>query len=433
MTSLHQAGRILGSHFGGRADRAKAVLEQLVKRQAALKTETKDPGVPQLDGFVSAPAPELFDYQEELFLKARGVLGLPGARALVALPTGGGKTRIAASLVSEHLREHGGKVVWIAPTRELLAQAAAAIRTAWGRRGIGQLRLTSAPVGEDDLPTVWLTTAQFVALNAARIRERSASREPSLIVFDEAHQAVAPQFMAGLLALAGAGKRNPAGILGLSATPGRTVASETDHLSELFRNNLVFSEVLGRDPIRNLRERGVLAELRFKTLSQDRPNEAHVTALRPIDPERFWATVDFISTHVERPNKALVFSQNVDHAWALAAALISDGRRAIVVSGAMSAVERERNLSWFKNGKVDFLINRDVLTAGYDFPKLEVVALTARVSSPIRYEQILGRVMRGPAVGGSVAGMVLQLEEHRQMHGEPESLKRYWDALWRPI
>ncbi len=68
----------------------------------------------------------LFKYQRELVDVALELLSgkLPKKAGLMALPTGGGKTRTASWSVLEGLRaELISSVLWTAPTRELLDQA----------------------------------------------------------------------------------------------------------------------------------------------------------------------------------------------------------------------------------------------------------------------------------------------------------------------
>ena len=61
-------------------------------------------------------------YQQELLEHvARELSGLPNARVLLQLPTGGGKTRIAGQLLSQFL-SGGRKAVWLTHRRELAAQ-----------------------------------------------------------------------------------------------------------------------------------------------------------------------------------------------------------------------------------------------------------------------------------------------------------------------
>ncbi len=64
---------------------------------------------------------ELRDYQRELMLRAETVLGPDKARVMMQLPTGGGKTIIAAHLLDNLIR-NGRKAVWLTHRKELADQ-----------------------------------------------------------------------------------------------------------------------------------------------------------------------------------------------------------------------------------------------------------------------------------------------------------------------
>src|SRR5699024_7971535 len=68
--------------------------------------------------------PDLFDYQSDLVNSALQTLASESATAgLISLPTGAGKTRTGVYLIFEYLASRPrSRVVWIAPTRELVEQ-----------------------------------------------------------------------------------------------------------------------------------------------------------------------------------------------------------------------------------------------------------------------------------------------------------------------
>jgi len=140
---------------------------------------------------------------------------------LVVLPTGLGKTVIAALLAAEVLRRSEGKVVMLAPTRPLVQQHAEAfsrwlvpLRTA---RFTGTVR---RPVREG----VWegadlvFATPEVLAHDLADGRYRLD--EVELLVFDEAHHAVG-KYAYVPIAERYKSERPPDGrVLGLTASPG---------------------------------------------------------------------------------------------------------------------------------------------------------------------------------------------------------------------
>ena len=64
---------------------------------------------------------KLYQYQKDLLQRAEKALKAPDARVMLQLPTGGGKTRIAAALLDGWVR-NGGKAAWLTHRRELSDQ-----------------------------------------------------------------------------------------------------------------------------------------------------------------------------------------------------------------------------------------------------------------------------------------------------------------------
>ena len=140
---------------------------------------------------------------------------------LVVLPTGLGKTVIAALLAAEVLRRSEGKVVVLAPTRPLVQQHADAfgrwlvpLRTA---RFTGTVRRPVREGGWDSADIVF-ATPEIVANDLRDGRYRLNDVE--LLVFDEAHHAVGKYAYVPIAEHFRA--ERPAGgrVLGLTASPG---------------------------------------------------------------------------------------------------------------------------------------------------------------------------------------------------------------------
>ena len=140
---------------------------------------------------------------------------------LVVLPTGLGKTVIAALVAAEVLRRSTGKVVFLAPTRPLVQQHAdafgrwlARLRTA---RFTGTVR---RPVREGawDGADVVFATPQIVAHDLQDGRYRLD--EVALLVFDEAHHAVGKYDYVPIAERYRAERPADGRVLGLTASPG---------------------------------------------------------------------------------------------------------------------------------------------------------------------------------------------------------------------
>ncbi|HTT35514.1 MAG TPA: helicase-related protein [Thermoplasmata archaeon] len=140
---------------------------------------------------------------------------------LVVLPTGLGKTAIAALVAAELLRRDPGKLLVLAPTRPLVQQHADAFRR-WfvdlpTARFSGTVR---RPVREGawDGARAIFATPQLVVNDLAAGRYTLA--EVALVVFDEAHHAVGRYAYVPIAARYRADRPSGGRVLGLTASPG---------------------------------------------------------------------------------------------------------------------------------------------------------------------------------------------------------------------
>lgn len=380
--------------------------------------------------------PALFGYQKELVGTFEEVCSLPRGDnlGLLALPTGAGKTRTAAVALLRMLTNGQARIVlWLAPTRELLEQAAVTIESVWrSYRGAVDMDLVRADLlGRFPAKVecgVLLATPHMVA---ARLK-KGVVPDANVVVFDEAHHVEAPVFRRTLERVRQ--KRNTA-VIGLSATPGRTSDEETARLVDFFGGRLLRSKQLGQDPIRMLQRRGVLARVAFKEIppaAEDLSRTAKRSRPGSSGVDRFRAVVR-LARALAKKSRVLVFAESVVDARLLAAALRCQGTRAAAVSSQDADGVRRRRLAEFERGELSVIVNKQLLATGYDCPSVRHVILAARIGSPILFEQIVGRASRGPRVGGHARSTVWQVEDHLAAHGLPQSYYRYSDHDWENL
>ena len=390
--------------------------------------------------FQLEPTKPLFSYQREI---VDGLHAWFGGRdlqqcILVSLPTGGGKTRTALWFARELVeRGEAGRVLWVAPSSELVEQAADCLADLWRRFPGGPLADVSVNDVVPHRARRFSLQAIFCTVHLATKRLAAVEEfEPDLLVFDEAHQAVASTFRRVVREVM---KSPAAGVVGLSATPGRSSADEGDDLRELFGGGLITSTELGRAPVEALIKKGVLSKLKIEPLPL--PQQWEGTRVRrlhgrflssdelAINTARFWSVVAAIESRPSK-SKTLVFGASLAHCYALAGALEDRGVSAAVVSHATPFLRRRSLIARFESGEISVLINKSLLGTGYDCPMITDVVLASPIRSPILWEQILGRVSRGPAVGGTSDGRVWELDDHRAMHNKVLSYSRFLGALW---
>jgi ERCC4-related helicase len=193
-----------------------------------------DPPFRVVDGFVDHPylQPRAIEARDFQLRVAEHALR---ENTLVVLPTGLGKTVVAALVAAELLRRRRGTVLLLAPTRPLALQHQATFARLL--RDEGLIHAFTGEVSPAERARLWssgvlvVATPQTVRNDLAH--ERYTLEPLSLVIFDEAHRAV------GDYAYVELGHRlrfeNPrARILGLTASPGAKrdrVAEVTSHLS----------------------------------------------------------------------------------------------------------------------------------------------------------------------------------------------------------
>lgn len=125
-------------------------------------------------------------YQESIFATAAG------NNTLVVLPTGLGKTAIAAMLSSHRLEERGGKVVLLAPTKPLVQQHFETFKSLF-TLAEDELAVFTGHVSPKKRVELW-ENAKIIFSTPQGLENDVMSRrlnlaDVSLLVFDEAHRA----------------------------------------------------------------------------------------------------------------------------------------------------------------------------------------------------------------------------------------------------
>jgi DNA repair protein RadD len=90
----------------------------------------------------------------------------------------------------------------------------------------------------------------------------------------------------------------------------------------------------------------------------------------------------------------LVFAAGVDHAKYVSSVFRKHGVNSYVVYGDMNQSVRDSIIQMFRDGKIPCVINVNLLTTGFDYPELDLIALLTATKSPNKYVQALGRGMR---------------------------------------
>ena len=367
---------------------------------------------------------ELRPYQQDLLNRAEMGLAAPDSRVMVQLPTGGGKTRIAAALLAGWVR--GGKAAWLTHRKELADQTClvlndsgvrATSRPKWGTAD-------PAPVMRDGVVILMVQTVSHRNHEDLRLIEGvwEAYGPNDLLVIDEAHHATAPGYERAI-------NQWPGRVVGLTATPWRLEKDKGfDHL---------FGELYCGPQVRQLQAGDYLCEARVWRPTQEdiirgggiRAGEYTPTGIEQANSDRvmtagalrFWQ--DYAS---ER--QTIIYAVSTGHANNLTTVFNDAGIPAAVMLTGTPQEERAKAIESFKNGTLQVLVNVAVATEGFDLPNASCVVLTRPTMSLALYLQMVGRGLRPKADGGDC--LILDLAGNYEMHGFPED-DHPWSLLPR--
>ena len=361
---------------------------------------------------------QLRDYQRDLLQQAESALAPPRARVMLQLPTGGGKTRIAAALLAGWLR-NGGKAAWLTHRKELRDQTCRVLNES----GVPALNTLDWYI-DDPAP---VRSGGVVILMAQTVSRRNyyegvwaKYNSKDLLVIDEAHHATANGWKRAI-------HQWPGPVIGVTATPWRLTKTEGfEHLFDCL--------ILGPE-IKEMQADGWLADAQvlmpeadqlilggllastgdynesgIELANQDRPNVMTAGALE------FW------QIHAQG-RKTIVYAVSVGHAENLAAVFNEAAVPAAVILGDTPPEIRAERIKRFRNGELRVLVNVAVATEGFDLPEASCIILARPTMSLALYLQMVGRGLRPKPDGGDC--LILDLAGNVKEHRCPD-VDRQW-------
>jgi len=131
----------------------------------------------------------------------------------------------------------------------------------------------------------------------------------------------------------------------------------------------------------------------------------------------------------EHDNSILYFGPSVRDAQHMAFLLRREQVPAAVLTGETRDVTRRQTVAEFKSGEIRVLCNCQVLTTGFDAPRVTHIVVARPTVSGVLYEQMVGRGLRGPEFGGTESCVILDCHDDfrgRRPRLDYESLRRVW-------
>jgi len=398
-------------------------------------------------------------YQTNCLQEISKVLAPPQARALLQMPTGSGKTRTAFEFITQHLKEEKSpQVVWLANTRELCEQAIQCFEDLWDHVGDKKIRVNrlwgsysaeavkSLKEGACASLTVMGLQSAWEFLRKDEQTFRSCFRHLTLIVLDEAHIAVAHTYSTIVRELINV---SMAKMIGLTATPGRSIEKQTSELSDIFFGRMVAlsdPNTARSNAIAYLREEGVMSTVRYEILPSDvdfKLTESQISKIektKDLPPAvlkelgkniyRSISIIKAIRSHLDANAKVILFAPSVENSFLLNAALVFLGYSSVHLDGETPAAARDSIISDFEKSKYQIICNYSVLSTGFDSPKIDVVCIARPTFSAVLYSQMIGRGLRGYSVGGTKSCTILEVRDNFEGLGTQDMLYTMFDEYW---
>jgi ribonuclease E len=259
---------------------------------------------------------------------------------------------------------------------------------------------------------VTVETYQWFVRNAGRISDAYA-----IVICDEAHTALGEKTSAAIRAWAG-----PI-FIGMTAT-GALIAR---HVTDLFPTQT------SRFDLAQAARRGVISPLRcirippgpgVRTIAKVPLRRGEVDTefdqemlAQLLDQTPFnLAIADLYKTRFNGV-PGVVYAAGVKHAYNVAQAFRDLGIKAKAVSGETPKRELARVLADYESGKIDVLINAQLLAEGWNSPRATICMHLAPTASKRIYQQRVGRVTRRHP--GKEAGIVIDFVHPATKHDDP--------------
>lgn len=340
-----------------------------------------------------------------------------GHPALV-LPTAAGKSHVIAALCRDAVERWHGRVLVVTHVRELIEQNADKIQRLAPTLPIGiysaglKSRDTLAPVIVAGIQSVYKRACELGAFD--------------LILVDECHlipdsgEGMYRSFLDDMKVI------NPwMRVIGLTATPYRMNSGPICGPDRIL--NAICYEIGVRELIRD----GYLSPLITKAGHEKadtsqlhvRGGEFVTSEVEALMDDKHLVTsaCHEIVNYTRDRKSCLIFASGVQHATHIAQTLQGLGKGCACVFGDTLSGVRDQVLEEFRQGKLKYLCNVNVLTTGFDAPNIDCIALMRPTLSPGLYYQMVGRGFR--LHPGKANCLVLDFGGNVLRHGPVDAIR----------
>jgi DNA repair protein RadD len=412
----------------------------------------------------------LFKHQIEASNECLKILQSSKPRVFLHMPTGSGKTRTAINIMCSLLREKTKNfaIVWLANKEELCDQAYEEFYKAWQILGNQTVKIFKHFGGKrsnlNEIANYSKNNSAIIFSSLDMMYEDLTSnitnfmllsKNVRLVVMDEAHLTIAKTYKNIINNLA---PSDATGILGLSATPGRSYRNVEEDLAlkEFYYSQKVGLKIDGEKNIINwLVKNNYLAKAKMERIEFEtdlaklfNKSEINKELIRIREGKDYSKSFrDKISNNNERVEliihqileenksgeKIIVFSSSKNNAIAIADILNIYKINAASITSDTDPDMRKLLIDKFKNkdSGLNILVNYDVLTTGFDAPKTKIAIISRPTTSIVLYHQMIGRVVRGEKQGGNKTCKVLTVvDTFLPGYKNLSDSFYFWEDIW---
>lgn len=357
---------------------------------------------------------KLRDYQNQTLISLFDYLNSKQGNPCVVSCTGSGKSVIIAAFCKAVLDAwKDSRILILTHQKELIEQDARALKNIWEDAEIG---LYSASIGQKclDMPITYASIQSIYKLQSPNF---------DIVLVDECHlinnedKGIYRKFL----------ERVHKRVIGFTATPFRLGQGM------IIEEGSIFTDLIECTSIGQLQREGYLAKLTSKgTLTKYDLSNVPVrggdyveSALQ--DRLDVYSTNEAVCDEIIKSARAfsrkhwLIFCAGIEHATHIADILKSNGIKAASVTSKMSKDEREEILYRFTQGEIEALTNAKILTTGFDYPEIDLIAMLQPTLSPGLYIQEAGRGLRKKKDGGDC--LLLDFAGNVMRHGTITDVK----------
>jgi DNA repair protein RadD len=275
--------------------------------------------------------------------------------------------------------------------KELIEQNAEKMLHHWPDAPLG---IYSASIGKKQIDHITFAGIQSIRNKADQLGH------VDLVIIDECHLVSHKDEGSYRTLLSALSYINPSlRVVGLTATPyrlGHGLITDKPALFDALIEPVSIEELVHKGYLAPLRSKVTSAKLDVSGVHKRGGEYIEAELQKAVNTDKNnLAVVQEVIRLAEDRKAWLFFCAGVDHAKMVAFVLdFIHGIPAACITGETPKAERERIIADFKAGKLRALTNANVLTTGFDYPDIDLIAMLRPTMSASLYVQMAGRGMR---------------------------------------